>query len=144
MFNGIIFNQGKVKKISKRKKGINIFVYCNSLRSPCDRIVVGHVRADLQPVRRAHRLRPRLRLRRGLLAGPAQLRVGRAVPAAGRPARQRGLCCGRLHIPLHGRLLGGPAARATRRAAGRPDPFSWGSETPQRLPARQGPAFRHV
>ena len=27
MFNGIIFNQGKVKKISKRKKGINIFVY---------------------------------------------------------------------------------------------------------------------
>ena len=28
MFNGIIFNQGKVKKISKRKKGINIFVYC--------------------------------------------------------------------------------------------------------------------
>ena len=28
MFNGIIFNQGKVKKISKRKKGISIFVYC--------------------------------------------------------------------------------------------------------------------
>ena len=27
MFNGIIFNQGRVKKISKRKKGINIFVY---------------------------------------------------------------------------------------------------------------------
>tara|TARA_Y100000590_G_scaffold26674_1_gene30027 strand:+ start:2963 stop:3553 length:591 start_codon:yes stop_codon:yes gene_type:complete len=27
MFNGIIFNQGKVKKIVKRKKGINIFVY---------------------------------------------------------------------------------------------------------------------
>ena len=27
MFNGIIFNQGKVKKISKRKKGINIFIY---------------------------------------------------------------------------------------------------------------------
>ena len=27
MFNGIIINQGKVKKISKRKKGINIFVY---------------------------------------------------------------------------------------------------------------------
>ena len=27
MFNGIILNQGKVKKISKRKKGINIFVY---------------------------------------------------------------------------------------------------------------------
>ena len=27
MFNGIIFNQGIVKKISKRKKGINIFVY---------------------------------------------------------------------------------------------------------------------
>ena len=27
MFNGIIFKQGKVKKILKRKKGINIFVY---------------------------------------------------------------------------------------------------------------------
>ena len=27
MFNGIIFNQGKVKKISKRKKGINVFIY---------------------------------------------------------------------------------------------------------------------
>ena len=27
MFNGIIINQGKVKKISKRKKGINIFIY---------------------------------------------------------------------------------------------------------------------
>ena len=27
MFNGIIFNQGKIQKISKRKKGINIFVY---------------------------------------------------------------------------------------------------------------------
>ena len=27
MFNGIIFKQGKVKKISKRKKGINIFIY---------------------------------------------------------------------------------------------------------------------
>ena len=27
MFNGIIFNQGRVKKISKRKKGINIFIY---------------------------------------------------------------------------------------------------------------------
>ena len=27
MFNGIIFNQGKVSKIFKRKKGINIFVY---------------------------------------------------------------------------------------------------------------------
>ena len=27
MFNGIIFKQGKVVKISKRKKGINIFVY---------------------------------------------------------------------------------------------------------------------
>ena len=26
MFNGIIFNQGKVHKISKRKKGINLFV----------------------------------------------------------------------------------------------------------------------
>ena len=27
MFNGIIYNQGKIKKIFKRKKGINIFVY---------------------------------------------------------------------------------------------------------------------
>ena len=27
MFNGIIFKQGKVEKISKRKKGINIFIY---------------------------------------------------------------------------------------------------------------------
>ena len=27
MFNGIIFKQGKIKKILKRKKGINIFVY---------------------------------------------------------------------------------------------------------------------
>ena len=27
MFNGIIFKQGKVKKISKRKKGINVFIY---------------------------------------------------------------------------------------------------------------------
>ena len=27
MFNGIIFKQGKVKKIFKRKNGINIFVY---------------------------------------------------------------------------------------------------------------------
>ena len=27
MFNGIIFNQGKIKRINKRKKGINIFVY---------------------------------------------------------------------------------------------------------------------
>ena len=26
MFNGIIFNQGKVHKISKRKKGINLFI----------------------------------------------------------------------------------------------------------------------
>ena len=26
MFNGIIYNQGKVSKISKRPKGINIFV----------------------------------------------------------------------------------------------------------------------
>ena len=29
MFNGIIFKQGKIKKIYKRKKGINIFVYSN-------------------------------------------------------------------------------------------------------------------
>ena len=27
MFNGIIFYQGQVKKITKRKKGINIFIY---------------------------------------------------------------------------------------------------------------------
>ena len=27
MFNGIIFKQGKVVKISKRKKGINVFIY---------------------------------------------------------------------------------------------------------------------
>ena len=34
MFNGIIFNQGKVHKISKRKKGINLFVESNlSLKS---------------------------------------------------------------------------------------------------------------
>jgi len=26
MFNGIIFNKGKVKKINKRKKGINLFL----------------------------------------------------------------------------------------------------------------------
>ena len=26
MFNGIIFNQGKIHKISKRKKGINLFI----------------------------------------------------------------------------------------------------------------------
>ena len=26
MFNGIIFNQGLVKKIAKRKKGINLFL----------------------------------------------------------------------------------------------------------------------
>ena len=29
MFNGIIFKQGKIKKIYKRKKGINISVYSN-------------------------------------------------------------------------------------------------------------------
>jgi len=29
MFNGIIYNQGKVSKISKRPKGINIFVNSN-------------------------------------------------------------------------------------------------------------------
>ena len=29
MFNGIIFNQGTIKKISKRTKGINIFVSSN-------------------------------------------------------------------------------------------------------------------
>ena len=34
MFNGIIFNQGKVHKISKRKKGINVFIKSNlSLKS---------------------------------------------------------------------------------------------------------------
>jgi len=27
MFNGIIFNQGKIRNVLKRKKGINIFVY---------------------------------------------------------------------------------------------------------------------
>ena len=26
MFNGIIFNQGKIKKIEKQKKGINLFL----------------------------------------------------------------------------------------------------------------------
>ena len=29
MFNGIIFNQGIVKKITKRKKGTNIFLKSN-------------------------------------------------------------------------------------------------------------------
>ena len=29
MFNGIIFNEGKVNKIIKRKKGINLFVKSN-------------------------------------------------------------------------------------------------------------------
>ena len=29
MFNGIIFNQGKVAKILKRKKGINLFIKSN-------------------------------------------------------------------------------------------------------------------
>ena len=29
MFNGIIYNQGKISKISKRPKGINIFVKSN-------------------------------------------------------------------------------------------------------------------
>ena len=29
MFNGIIFHKGKLKKISKRPKGINIFIYSN-------------------------------------------------------------------------------------------------------------------
>jgi len=34
MFNGIIFNQGKVDKIVKRKKGINLFIISNlSLKS---------------------------------------------------------------------------------------------------------------
>ena len=34
MFNGIIFNQGEVDKIIKRKKGINLFIRCNfSLKS---------------------------------------------------------------------------------------------------------------
>ena len=31
MFNGIIFNQGKVTKILKRKKGINLFIKSNIL-----------------------------------------------------------------------------------------------------------------
>jgi len=29
MFNGIIFNQGKIEKLSKRKKGINLFIKSN-------------------------------------------------------------------------------------------------------------------
>ena len=29
MFNGIIFNQGKIQKIIKRKKGINLFIKSN-------------------------------------------------------------------------------------------------------------------
>ena len=29
MFNGIIFNQGKIHKISKRKKGVNLFIKSN-------------------------------------------------------------------------------------------------------------------
>ena len=29
MFNGIIFNQGKIHKISERKKGINLFIKSN-------------------------------------------------------------------------------------------------------------------
>ena len=29
MFNGIIFNQGIIKKITKRNKGINIFIFSN-------------------------------------------------------------------------------------------------------------------
>ena len=29
MFNGIIHNQGKVKKINKRKQGINLFIFSN-------------------------------------------------------------------------------------------------------------------
>ena len=34
MFNGIIFNQGKVDEILKRKKGINLFIKSNlSLKS---------------------------------------------------------------------------------------------------------------
>ena len=34
MFNGIIFNQGEVDKIIKRKKGINLFIRSNfSLKS---------------------------------------------------------------------------------------------------------------
>mgnify|MGYP001360488377 CR=1 FL=1 len=36
MFNGIIFNQGKVHKISKRKKGINLFIKSNLSLSPKD------------------------------------------------------------------------------------------------------------
>ena len=36
MFNGIIFNQGKVHKISKRKKGINLFVKSSLLVKPKD------------------------------------------------------------------------------------------------------------
>ena len=36
MFNGIIFNQGKVDKIFKRKKGINLFVKSNLSLKPKD------------------------------------------------------------------------------------------------------------
>ena len=36
MFNGIIFNQGKVDRIFKRKKGINLFIKSNILIKPKD------------------------------------------------------------------------------------------------------------
>ena len=36
MFNGIIFNQGKIKKVLIRKKGINIFIYSNLKVSKSD------------------------------------------------------------------------------------------------------------
>ena len=36
MFNGIIFNQGKIHKISKRKKGINLFVKSSLSLKPKD------------------------------------------------------------------------------------------------------------
>ena len=39
MFNGIIYNQGKISKISKRPKGINIFVKSNFKLKKKDNIV---------------------------------------------------------------------------------------------------------
>ena len=36
MFNGIIFNQGKIDKIIKRKKGTNLFITSNLSLKPKD------------------------------------------------------------------------------------------------------------
>ena len=38
MFNGIIFNQGKIKKIIKRKKGSNLFLKSNLKLSNFEKI----------------------------------------------------------------------------------------------------------